>query len=76
MVGVIVCKPTPISWRRSCPYFCSCLNMVLAVAQGMANPRPSLPPDCDMMKVFTPTTSPFALTSGPPELPGLIAASV
>jgi hypothetical protein len=28
------------------------------------------------MEELTPTTSPTALVSGPPELPGLIAASV
>ena len=28
------------------------------------------------MAVLIPTTSPFILISGPPELPGLIAASV
>ena len=35
-----------------------------------------LPPDCLRMNVLTPTPSPSALTSGPPELPGLIGASV
>jgi hypothetical protein len=28
------------------------------------------------MELLTPITSPIAFTSGPPELPGLIAASV
>jgi len=66
----------PISWRRSCPYFTNWRKTVRAVAHGMAKPSPSLPPDCEMMNVLTPTTSPRVLTSGPPELPGLIGASV
>ena len=49
---------------------------VRAVALGIAKPRPSFPPDCDRTNVLTPTTSPRMLTSGPPELPGLIGASV
>ena len=66
----------PTSCRRRWPYCRSWRNTVLAVALGMAKPRPSFPPDCDMMNVLTPTTSPRMLTSGPPELPGLIGASV
>ena len=40
---------------------------------GIAKPRPSA---LDAVAVFTPTTSPAAFRSGPPLLPGLIAASV
>ena len=43
---------------------------------GMANPRPSLPPLREKMEVLTPMTSPRAFTSGPPEFPGLMEASV
>ncbi len=43
---------------------------------GMLNPTPSLPPPLDRMAMLIPTTSPFMFTRGPPELPGLIAASV
>ncbi len=43
---------------------------------GIAKPSPSLPPLREMIDEFTPITSPAALTSGPPELPGLIDASV
>ncbi len=43
---------------------------------GMAKPTPAEPPDCDRMKVLMPIRSPSMSTSGPPELPGLIAASV
>ena len=73
---VIVCTPMPMSCRRICPYCFSCLNTVRTVADGIAKPRPSLPPDGEMMNVLTPTTSPWMLTSGPPEFPGLIGASV
>ena len=37
---------------------------------------PSLPPPRLAICEFTPTTAPRASSSGPPELPGLIAASV
>ena len=43
---------------------------------GMANPRPTEPPLLLKIDEFTPITSPRALVSGPPELPGLMAASV
>ena len=39
----------------------------------MANPMPLLP---EAMAVLMPTTFPAASSSGPPELPGLMAASV
>ena len=49
---------------------------------GMAKPSPMLPPTvavepggCAIAELM-PMTSPAAFTSGPPELPGLIAASV
>ena len=44
---------------------------------GMAKPMPMEPREPSVaMAVLTPITSPLALTSGPPELPGLIGASV
>ena len=44
----------------------------------MANPTPALasPPPLVAIAVEIPTTSPFPLASAPPELPGLMAASV
>ncbi len=42
----------------------------------MANPMPAKAPLRLAIAVFMPTTSPRAFESGPPELPGLIAASV
>ena len=48
---------------------------------GMAKPRPIEPPLSELceavrMEELMPTTAPVMSTSGPPELPGLIAASV
>ena len=48
------------------------MNMLM----GMAKPIPSLPPELLAMAVLMPMTSPWRLTSGPPLLPGLMAASV
>jgi hypothetical protein len=42
----------------------------------MAKPTPLELPERDRMKVFSPIRLPSMSTSGPPELPGLIAASV
>ena len=46
------------------------------MSTGTANPTPSPPPPVDRICELMPTTSPLALTSGPPELPWLMAASV
>jgi hypothetical protein len=51
----------------------------LAWSIGMAKPTPMLPDDCPLtlaLAVVMPTTWPAPLISGPPELPGLMAASV
>jgi hypothetical protein len=45
----------------------------LAALIGMANPMPWALP---AMAVSTPTTAPVSSSSGPPLLPGLMAASV
>src|SRR5262245_576263 len=50
--------------------------MRLAMLTGMAKPMPTLPPDRERIALLMPTTSPDMLTRGPPELPGLMAASV
>ena len=44
--------------------------------KGTAKPTPELAPVLENMAVFIAITSPFALSRGPPELPGFIAASV
>ena len=48
----------------------------LTTSTGTAKPTPSPPPEVDLICWLTPITRPSPSTSGPPELPGLIAASV
>ena len=48
----------------------------MTVFDGMAKPTPSLPPESLSICALTPMTLPCMLSSGPPELPWLIAASV
>ena len=48
----------------------------LTTFEAIEKPIPIEPPLGDRIAVFTPTTSPSMLNSGPPELPRLIAASV
>jgi hypothetical protein len=43
---------------------------------GMAKPMPTLPPLGARMAVLMPTSWPLRSTRAPPELPGLIEASV
>ena len=47
-----------------------------AMLDGTAKPMPTLPPEGPMIAELMPTSSPRRLTSAPPELPGLIEASV
>ena len=49
---------------------------ILTMLTGMAKPMPWLPPDCEKIAVLTPISRPSMSTSAPPELPGLMAASV
>ncbi len=48
----------------------------LRVSTGMAKPTPALMPVVVRMAVFMPMSRPARSSSGPPELPGLMAASV
>ena len=50
--------------------------MLFTLLIGMANPSPMLPWFGVKITELTPMTWPAALNSGPPELPGLMAASV
>src|SRR5512145_747782 len=46
------------------------------VLEGIANPTPEYTPVLENIAVLIPITLPWVSMSGPPELPGLIAASV
>jgi hypothetical protein len=48
----------------------------LAILAGMAKPMPTEPPELEKMAVLMPTSRPERSTNAPPELPGLMAASV
>ena len=76
---------TPRNARVAVPFAMSSLAIRCAVFAGIANPTPMFPLcDCDpgapeatvAIALLMPMTSPAPLTSAPPELPGLIAASV
>ena len=43
---------------------------------GMAKPMPCEPPEREKIAVLIPISRPWISTSAPPELPGLMAASV
>src|SRR6266705_2415995 len=47
-----------------------------AMSVGTAKPTPSLPPDSERIESLMPMTLPSRSASAPPELPGLIGASV
>jgi hypothetical protein len=46
------------------------------VSAGIAKPIPTLPPEGEKIAVLTPTTWPWVLKVGPPELPRLTGASI
>ena len=57
------------------------ISMMLSVVSrtespGTAKPMPALLPEVEMIMVLMPTTWPLRLRRGPPELPGLMLASV
>ena len=67
---------TPIQPRVTLPFSIRMSAIFLARFDGMEKPTPAYWPVCVAIAVFRPITCPSMLTSGPPELPGLIAASV
>ena len=76
---VAVCSLTatmPMPGAGTCPSRMSCGTTWLTMSTGIAKPMPAFDPDGEMMAVLTPTTRPLESSSGPPELPGLTAASV
>ena len=50
--------------------------MPLTLSTGSANPTPADAPEGENIAVLTPMSRPLLSSSGPPELPGLMAASV
>ncbi len=82
-VAVASCMVTPRNACSAEPSLMSWSAMFVARFTGMANPSP-IEPDCsplmplDIVAIddVMPMTWPCALNRGPPELPGLIAASI
>ncbi len=71
------CKVAPSQGRwTSLPPAIAVASTSLTMLTGMAKPMPTEPPDCDTMAALMPISRPFMSTRAPPELPGLIAASV
>ena len=66
----------PSAGRRTRPSVTRSLSTALAVLMGMAKPMPEFCAALPMIMVLMPITSPRESSSGPPELPGLMAASV
>jgi hypothetical protein len=61
---------------RAWPFAMSCGTIDRTVSIGIAKPTPADVPVAVKIAVLTPMTAPRESSSGPPELPGLIAASV
>src|SRR5438093_4695851 len=74
--GVTDWTATPIQPRTTLPCSRIWSTTQRTSAIGTANPMPTLPPAGLTMAALMPTTRPSWSTSGPPELPGLIDASV
>ena len=89
MVDVLDATSTPSTACVALPVVISSVAIRLASSDGMANPIPMFP-DCVAgcpgtvtplepvlaIAALMPMTLPFRSTNAPPELPGLIAASV
>ena len=70
------CTMAPTNPRFTSPLSINWASTALTMLAGMAKPMPTLPPVGAKMAVLMPTRSPRKSTSAPPELPGLIGASV
>jgi len=76
-IGAMANETMPIEGRLTRPNFNRSASTALAVLMGMANPMPELwSAPFEAIMVLMPMTSPLEFSSGPPELPGLMAASV
>ena len=66
----------PIPGLRTRPFLMRSGTTRFTTSTGTAKPMPALAPEGEKMAVLTPIRRPAESSSGPPELPGLIAASV
>src|SRR5512140_150570 len=67
------CNCSPLQLQFTFPSLRNCATTGPIVADGIANPTS---PPSDTPRVLIPITSPSVFTSGPPEFPGEIDASV
>ena len=75
--GVSDCKFAPSHGRfTALPPLRAEATTTRTMLAGMAKPTPCEPPEREKIAVLMPTMRPAISTSAPPELPGLIAASV
>ena len=75
--GVTVCRRAPSHGRfTALPPLLAEATTTRTMLAGMAKPMPCEPPEREKIAVLIPTSLPVMSTSAPPELPGLIAASV
>jgi hypothetical protein len=68
--------PTPSFGRLTTPFLINSGTTRLAMLTGMAKPTPADAPEGERICELMPIICPLELSSGPPELPGLIEASV
>jgi hypothetical protein len=75
--GVTACSLAPSQGRRTtvAPPLADAITARTMLA-GIAKPMPCEPPEREKIAVLMPTRRPARSTSAPPELPGLMAASV
>ena len=77
MSGVTACSLAPSQGRLTAPPpLLADATTTRTMLAGTAKPMPCEPPEREKIAVLMPTSRPAMSTSGPPELPGLIAASV
>ncbi len=73
--GLGICTPR-YPYRTTSPRFSRSTMPRVRWLMGMAKPVPSVTPERDSMAMTSPIISPSMLNSGPPLLPGLMAAEV
>ena len=77
MSAVTACSLAPSQGRSTAlPPRSAEATTTRTMLAGMAKPMPCEPPEREKIAVLMPTRRPSRSTSAPPELPGLMAASV